>query len=109
MPPIVLFALGALAAGAIVHRRINAELDRVKEGAPLSPMACLKKRPDDRAQKLRDRYKSDRAGAVPHRVYALIARAEAQGACALPPFRTPSRLRTFQIDPKDLPIRPVAG
>jgi hypothetical protein len=38
MPPIVLFALGALAAGAIVHRvvkevrRINAELDRVKEG-----------------------------------------------------------------------------
>jgi hypothetical protein len=37
MPPIVLFALGALAAGAIVHRRINAELDRVKEGRAIEP------------------------------------------------------------------------
>jgi hypothetical protein len=38
MPPIVVLALGALAAGVLVHRavkemrRINAELDRVKEG-----------------------------------------------------------------------------
>ena len=38
MPPIVVLALGALAAGALIHRavkemrRINAELDRVKEG-----------------------------------------------------------------------------
>ena len=38
MPPIIVLALGAFAAGAIVHRvvkevrRINAELDRVKTG-----------------------------------------------------------------------------
>src|SRR5262245_121546 len=38
MPPIVVLALGALAAGALIHRavkemrRINSELDRVKEG-----------------------------------------------------------------------------
>ena len=50
MPPIVVLALGALAAGALIHRavkemrRINAELDRVKEGAPLTATACLKKR-----------------------------------------------------------------
>jgi hypothetical protein len=38
MPPIVVLALGGLAAGALIHRavkemrRINSELDRVKEG-----------------------------------------------------------------------------
>jgi len=38
MPPIVVLALGALAVGALIHRavkemrRINTELDRVKEG-----------------------------------------------------------------------------
>ena len=38
MPPIVVLALGALAVGALIHRavkemrRINSELDRVKEG-----------------------------------------------------------------------------
>jgi hypothetical protein len=38
MPPIVVLALGVLATGALIHRavkemrRINAELDRVKEG-----------------------------------------------------------------------------
>ena len=38
MPPIVVLVLGALAVGAIIHRavkemrRINAEVDRVKEG-----------------------------------------------------------------------------
>jgi hypothetical protein len=50
MPPIVVLALGALAAGALIHRavkemrRINAELDRVKEGRAMTATACLKKR-----------------------------------------------------------------
>ena len=41
MPPIVVLALGGLAAGVLVHRavkamrRINAELHRVKEGRAL--------------------------------------------------------------------------
>lgn len=51
MPPIVLLALGAFAAGAIVHRvikevrRINTELDRVKTGRAIDParMAALKR------------------------------------------------------------------
>jgi hypothetical protein len=44
MPPIVVLALGALAAGAIVHRvvqevrRMNAELDRVKTGRAIDPI-----------------------------------------------------------------------
>jgi hypothetical protein len=44
MPPIVVLALGALAAGAIVHRvvkevrRMNAELDRVKKGRAIEPV-----------------------------------------------------------------------
>ncbi len=43
MPPIVVLAVGAFAAGAIVHRlikevrRINAELDRVKTGRAIDP------------------------------------------------------------------------
>jgi hypothetical protein len=50
MPPIVVLALGALAAGALIHRavkemrRINSELDRVKEGRAMTATACLKKR-----------------------------------------------------------------
>ena len=45
MPPIVLLALGAFAAGAIVHRvikevrRINTELDRVKTGRAIDPVS----------------------------------------------------------------------
>jgi hypothetical protein len=45
MPPIVVLALGALAAGAIIHRvvkevrRINAELDRVKTGRAIDPVS----------------------------------------------------------------------
>jgi hypothetical protein len=45
MPPIIFIALGALAAGAIVHRvvkevrRINAELDRVKKGRAIDPVS----------------------------------------------------------------------
>jgi hypothetical protein len=45
MPPIIVLALGALAAGAIVHRvvkevrRINAELDRVKTGRAIDPVS----------------------------------------------------------------------
>jgi len=44
MPPIVVLALGALAAGAIVRRvvkevrRMNAELDRVKTGHAIDPV-----------------------------------------------------------------------
>ena len=43
MPPIIVLALGALAAGAIVHRvvkevrHINAELDRVKTRRAIGP------------------------------------------------------------------------
>jgi hypothetical protein len=45
MPPIVVLALGAFAAGAIVHRvikevrRINTELDRVKTGRAIDPVS----------------------------------------------------------------------
>ena len=45
MPPIVLLAVGAFAAGAIVHRlvkevrRINVELDRVKTGRAIDPVS----------------------------------------------------------------------
>jgi hypothetical protein len=45
MPPIVVLALGALAAGAIVRRevkevrRMNAELDRVKTGHAIDPVS----------------------------------------------------------------------
>ncbi len=45
MPPIVVLALGALAAGAIVRRvvkevrRMNAELDRVKMGHAIDPVS----------------------------------------------------------------------
>jgi hypothetical protein len=45
MPPIVVLALGALAAGAIVHRvvkevrRMNAELDRVKTARAIDPVS----------------------------------------------------------------------
>ena len=45
MPPIVLLAAGAFAAGAIVHRlvkevrRINADLDRVKTGRAIDPVS----------------------------------------------------------------------
>ena len=52
MPPIVLLAPGAFAAGAIVHRlikevrRINAELDRVKTGRAIDPVSQ-----DGRSQK----------------------------------------------------------
>ncbi|HZN29258.1 MAG TPA: hypothetical protein VFB88_07820 [Xanthobacteraceae bacterium] len=44
MPPIIVLALGALAAGAIVHRvvkevrSINAELDRAKTGRAIDPV-----------------------------------------------------------------------
>ena len=44
MPPIIVLALGAVAAGAIVHRvvkevrRMNAELDRVKTGHAIDPV-----------------------------------------------------------------------
>ena len=44
MPPIIVLALGAFAAGAIVHRvvkevrRMNAELDRVKTGHAIDPV-----------------------------------------------------------------------
>ena len=53
MPPIIVLALGALAAGAIVHRvvkelrRINAELDRGKRGALLNRSAERYRRPYD--------------------------------------------------------------
>ena len=46
MPPIIVLALGAFAAGAIVHRvvkevrRMNAELDRVKTGHAIDPVAA---------------------------------------------------------------------
>jgi hypothetical protein len=45
MPPIVLLAAGAFAAGAIVHRlvkevrRINADLDRVKTGRAIDQVS----------------------------------------------------------------------
>ena len=45
MPPIIVLALGALAAGAIVHRvvkevrRINSELDRAKTGRAIDPVS----------------------------------------------------------------------
>jgi len=45
MPPIIVLAAGAFAAGAIVHRlikevrRINAELDRVKTGRAIDPVS----------------------------------------------------------------------
>jgi hypothetical protein len=45
MPPIVVLALGALAAGAIIRRvvkevrRMNAELDRVKTGHAIDPVS----------------------------------------------------------------------
>jgi hypothetical protein len=45
MPPIIVLALGALAAGAIVHRvmkevrRINAELDRAKTGRAIDAVS----------------------------------------------------------------------
>jgi hypothetical protein len=45
MPPIIVLALGALAAGAIVHRvvkevrRINAELNRAKTGRAIDPVS----------------------------------------------------------------------
>ena len=45
MPPIIVLGLGALAAGAIVHRvvkevrRINAELDRAKTGRAIDPVS----------------------------------------------------------------------
>ena len=45
MPPIIVLALGALAAGAIVHRvlkevrHINAELDRVKTRRAIDPVS----------------------------------------------------------------------
>jgi len=44
MPPIIILAAGAFAAGAIVHRlikevrRINAELDRVETGRAIDPV-----------------------------------------------------------------------
>ncbi len=44
MPPIIILAAGAFAAGAIVHRlikevrRINSELDRVKTGRAIDPV-----------------------------------------------------------------------
>ncbi len=44
MPPIIVLAAGAFAAGAIVHRlikevrRINAELDRVEKGRAIDPV-----------------------------------------------------------------------
>jgi hypothetical protein len=44
MPPIIVLALGAFAAGTIVHRvikevrRINAELDRVETGRAIDPV-----------------------------------------------------------------------
>jgi hypothetical protein len=44
MPPIIVLAAGAFAAGAIVHRlikevrRINAELDRVETGRAIDPV-----------------------------------------------------------------------
>jgi hypothetical protein len=44
MPPIIVLAAGAFAAGAIVHRlikevrRINSELDRVKTGRAIDPV-----------------------------------------------------------------------
>jgi hypothetical protein len=44
-PPIIVLALGALAAGAIIHRvvkevrRMNAELDRVKTGRAIDPVS----------------------------------------------------------------------
>ena len=44
MPPIIVLGLGALAAGAIVHRvvkevrRINAELDRARTGRAIDPV-----------------------------------------------------------------------
>jgi len=45
MPPIIVLAAGAFAAGAIVHRlikevrRINVELDRVKTGRAIDPVS----------------------------------------------------------------------
>jgi hypothetical protein len=45
MPPIIVLALGALAAGAIVHRvvkevrHINAELNRVKTRRAIAPVS----------------------------------------------------------------------
>jgi hypothetical protein len=45
MPPIVVLAVGAFAAGAIIHRvtkegrRNNAELDRVETGRALDPVS----------------------------------------------------------------------
>ena len=45
MPPIIVLAAGAFAAGAIVHRlikevrRINVELDRVKTGRVIDPVS----------------------------------------------------------------------
>ena len=51
MPPIIVLALGAFAAGAIVHRvvkevrRMNAELDRVKTATPIDPSAARCRRP----------------------------------------------------------------
>jgi len=45
MPPIIVLAAGAFAAGAIVHRlikevrRINSELDRVKTGRAIDPVS----------------------------------------------------------------------
>jgi hypothetical protein len=43
MPPIVLLAVGAFAAGAIIHRLIkeygvNAEIDRVETGRAIDPV-----------------------------------------------------------------------
>jgi hypothetical protein len=50
MPPIILFALGAIAAGAIIHRAVkelrgvNEQLDRVQEGRAIEPDGATQKR-----------------------------------------------------------------
>jgi hypothetical protein len=54
LPPIVVLALGALAAGAIISRvvkevrRVNAELDRVKRGAAIDPVSPRRPLKNDR-------------------------------------------------------------
>jgi hypothetical protein len=58
MPPIIVLAAGAFAAGAIVHRlikevrRINSELDRVKTGRAIDPVSQNRVSQKQRGQRL---------------------------------------------------------
>ena len=59
IPPLVKLALGALAGGAVIHwvvkevRRINQELDRVKNGAAIDRKSLPKLHRDPRTGEFR--------------------------------------------------------